>query len=440
MKNHIAFAQFCSVRLGNLLFSICLGFCTLGLGVSASAQQLSITTFNVPAAGTDAYQGTIPSSLNNLGGITGYYVDSNNVYHGFVGTPGAFTDFDTPGAGGYGTFPIGINDEGATVGYYTNSNFNFLGFLRRPDGTFETRRGPNACTTSTAEGCYGTGFFAINISGLIAGDYEDENFAQHGLLMERDGRVIGYEAPGAFLAAYQGTNYNGIGPGLNNLGAVTSLYNDKNGVYHGYLRSPDGTFTDFDAPGAGAGTGQGTTPLSLNDFGVIAGYYLDKNNVYHGFLRNPDGTFRTFEAPGADTTKGSFNGTFPSAINVVGAITGNYIDANNVSHGFVRTSDGTFTTFDAPGAGKHPGHGTYPASLNDFGEIIGGYLAANNVYHGFVAIPAQCCEGDDKETTEPSVESTTSANQADPGLPSALSPLLRRIMPWYRSAGMQPSK
>ena len=35
----LVLAQFCSAGVGNLLFAICLVFCTLGLGVSASAQE-----------------------------------------------------------------------------------------------------------------------------------------------------------------------------------------------------------------------------------------------------------------------------------------------------------------------------------------------------------------------------------------------------------------
>src|ERR1700728_97662 len=55
----------------------------------------------------------------------------------------------------------------------------------------------------------------------------------------------------------------------------------------------------------------------------------------------------TFDAPGADTTTGSFNGTFASGMNNWGAVTGSYVDANNVYHGFLRTREGSFTTFEA---------------------------------------------------------------------------------------------
>jgi hypothetical protein len=75
--------------------------------------------------------------------------------------------------------------------------------------------------------------------------------------------------------------------------------------------------------------------VGLNDWGAITGYYLDANNVYHGFVRSPQGKVTTFDAPGADLTPGDYNGTFPVSINDQGAITGYYLDAKNVNHGFL---------------------------------------------------------------------------------------------------------
>jgi hypothetical protein len=89
---------------------------------------------------------------------------------------------------------------------------------------------------------------------------------------------------------------------------------------------------------------------------VIAGGFLDANEVEHTYLRFPDGTFTTFDALGAGT--GPFQGMGPNGINPAGAIVGPYTDASNVNHGFVRHPDGTITTFDPPGAGTGPGQGT----------------------------------------------------------------------------------
>jgi hypothetical protein len=122
----------------------------------------------------------------------------------------------------------------------------------------------------------------------------------------------------------------------------------KCNAFRSYLLQPDGTFATFEAPGAGTGFYQGTQVAiidGLNPAGAITGLYVDASNIYHGFLRAPDGSFTTFDAPGAGT--GSGQGTISNGINLEDAIAGYYIDANDVNQGFLRTPDGTFTTFDA---------------------------------------------------------------------------------------------
>jgi hypothetical protein len=386
-----------------------------GLSLSASAQQAKFVTFDAPGA----VYGTYVTSINDRGEAAGYYIDGNFVFHGLLRSPeGVITSFDAPDAStnGYGTFGFALNVEGVTVGGYTNSNFNYGGYILRRDGTFETYREPKACTTGDPEGCEGTGFSAINALGVIAGGYVDNNFVEHALLRGPDGKVITYDAPGAGKTPgnpanisplgdylYQGTNLAGVFPGLNVWGAVTSGYLDENYTYHGYLRSPGGTFTDFDAPGAGKGYTQGTFPIGLNDSGVITGFYLDSNNVYHGFLGSP-GRFTDFDAPGADTTD-AYYGTQPESLNDLGAITGEYIDAAGVWHGFLLSPAGKFTKLDAPGADLTPGdfNGTFPEQINLFGVIAGYYVDANFVAHGFLQIPCnfwEDCQNDEHANHE----------------------------------------
>ena len=158
-------------------------------------------------------------------------------------------------------------------------------------------------------------------------------------------------------------------------------------------QSSSAEIISFDAPGAGtaAGSGLGTFPKNINAGGAVIGNYTDANNVSHGFLRSPvGGEFITFDAPGAGKTAGSGLGTFPESISDAGAITGHYTDANNVSHGFLRSPRGDkLITFDAPGAGKSAGSGlgTFPKSINARGAVIGNYADADNVSHGFLEIP-----------------------------------------------------
>jgi hypothetical protein len=140
-----------------------------------------------------------------------------------------------------------------------------------------------------------------------------------------------------------------------------------------------GTFITFDAPGAGTGRVQGTFPADINQAGDITGSYVDANYVSHGFVRAGNGTFTTFDVPGGTTTGAS-------GINPAGAVTGGYTylnDPNFVSHGFVRTRDGTFATFDAPGIGVL-GIGIFTSSINPAGTTAGTYADANFVLHCFL--------------------------------------------------------
>jgi len=451
MTTHITFTQFCSAVLRKGGFALCLALiAALAMTVPVSAQQ--IITFNAPHSGTVANTGTqatginffgtvtgnftgnnhgthgfvripngkftdfdapgadpivgctCPSAINDLGVVTGYYIDTNSVSHGFLRSPeGKFTTFDVTGAGGYGSFPMALNLEGAVVGYYTDSNFSFHAFLRSHDGTFTTWVGPDECTGNGSEGCYGSAAFNINAFGTIAGGFEDNsgNFVGHGLIRSPDGTLTTFDVPGAGTGLYQGTGCPGCAPGLNQWGAIAGTYIDANSVQHGFLRSPEGEITSFDAPGAGISSYQGTgcpsdCPTSLNDLGAITGIYIDANFVYHGYLRSPTGKFAT--------------------VDPVGSVS------------------------------------TWSSGINDFGAITGYYADANSVYHGFLRIPCgQRCEDNEQGTTAAtpvspasSMQSPTTANQANPGFSGAVSPMRRPfsggLMPWYRSVGAQPPK
>ena len=73
----------------------------------------------------------------------------------------------------------------------------------------------------------------------------------------------------------------------------------------------------------------------INSAGTIVGNYSDANNAIHGYLRSPDGTFTTIDAPNAFQGANS-PGTFITHINARGAIVGYYFDAQGTRHGFVR--------------------------------------------------------------------------------------------------------
>jgi predicted membrane protein len=84
------------------------------------------------------------------------------------------------------------------------------------------------------------------------------------------------------------------------------------------------TITTFDPPGSIS-----TTATSINQAGVITGYYIDASRLIHGFLRAATGGITTFDVPGS-------NDTFPFSINQAGVITGYYTNMSG-QHGFVGT-------------------------------------------------------------------------------------------------------
>jgi hypothetical protein len=104
-------------------------------------------------------------------------------------------------------------------------------------------------------------------------------------------------------------------------------------VLHGFVRSREGHFTEFDVPSTSSRTVEGTGAFSINFSGEVTGEFIDANSAMHGFSRLPCGTLATFDAPGAGGAAGQ--GTRPSTNNQEGAVTGWFTDAKNLNHGFV---------------------------------------------------------------------------------------------------------
>lgn len=354
-----------------------------------------IITFDAPGAGTGAGQGTTLNGIDSRGAIFGWYVDAGNVNHGFLRDPdGTITTIDVPGAGtgaGQGTLALGINPAGAITGTYFDANCLYHGFLRDPDGAITTFDVPGAATVGgiCSTGVWwlvmqGTSAENINAAGTITGIYTDPSGVGHVFLRAPDGTFTTFDAPGAGTGAVQGT-WTATFTELNPAGAISGWYVDSSMALHGYLRTAKGTVTTFDAPGGGTGAIQGTVSMSLNREREVTGFYLDGSSAFHGFVRSPRGKLTTFDVPGAGT--GFFQGTYPASNNPAGEITGYYTDTNNVSHGFLRAPGGRLTTFDVPGAGTGAYQGTFSICNNPAGAIVGAYVDANGVSHGFVRLP-----------------------------------------------------
>jgi hypothetical protein len=304
----------------------------------------AFTVIDATGAGTSTYQGTVATAIDTAGDVAGVYLDANKKEHAFVrSASGAITTFDattsvsgTTSSASLLTIPIGFDTAGDLVGVYEDANNAAHGFLRSAKGTITTIDVTDAATGKRAAG---TVPVCINASGEIAGLYANDT--------------------------------------------------DEDGAMHGFVRSASGTITTFDAADAGSIQLRGTYPVSINDAGDVAGTYLDAGAVMHGFVRSANGTITTIDASGAGTNLSLVGsdlegGTAIYGIDAAGDVTGDYLDAKGVAHGFVRSASGTITAIDASGAGAKQFQGTYPLRIDAAGDVVGVYLNSNYIAYGFV--------------------------------------------------------
>ena len=263
----INFSSRFSVRLASVLLVLVALVISIQLPARASmAPSPMIITFDAPGAGTGAGQGTTAVSISTSGAIAGWYIDANDVAHGFLrARGGTITTFDAPGAGtgaGQGTFGLQASTRQERSRATTLMRAMWLmafcalktahsrrstlparaqAQARVPSPGTSIRRGRSLGPTLTRTMC-------STASSVLRAP-------------SRRSRL-----PGAGTGRGQGTVTANVS-GLNPSGAITGNYFDASGVFHGYVREADGTFTTFEAPGAGTGAGQGTLGASINRVG-----------------------------------------------------------------------------------------------------------------------------------------------------------------------------
>ncbi len=198
---------------------------------------------------------------------------------------------------------------------------------------------------------------AVNPSETIAGYYF--NGANHGFVRTPDGTLSTFDPDGS-------TN---TGPmAIDSDGTVTGFFDVGESGTHGFLRAPDGGITVFDPPKS-----LSTIPSGISN-GIVAGTasLSDSNYANSGFVRAADGTFTLFNVP-------DLYATFAYAVNANGETTGIGWDGDGYILAFVRSADGTLTTF---------GNYANPTSINDSGAIVGNtYNVEKNEQHGFLRAP-----------------------------------------------------
>ncbi len=156
--------------------------------------------------------------------------------------------------------------------------------------------------------------------------------------------------------------------GINNLGDIVGTATFGDGSQPAFLTVKQVT-TKFVVPGAAA-----TFAYQVNDSGQIVGYYVDANGISHGYMRDSAGAL-TFpiDVPGATET-------FLLGNNASNWVVGRYTDTAGVTHGLFYVTPDDIFTYDYPGATA-----TSLTGINKNSLICGYYTDMAGVSHGFVA-------------------------------------------------------
>jgi uncharacterized membrane protein len=141
------------------------------------------------------------------------------------------------------------------------------------------------------------------------------------------------------------------------------------GVSHGFTYRA-GVFRVFDPPGSTL-----TLPNFIAEDGTIGGQYLDASNVTHGFILYR-GHYITFNVPGAA-------GTGLSGLNPEGEMTGFTCLKDPTCEtapykSFIVSRQGVITQFNPPDSAS-----SFAAAVNPRGEVVGTYTDSSGVSHGY---------------------------------------------------------
>lgn len=361
---------------------------------AASQSNSAFVVIDAPGAAAAMYRGTVALAIDSAGDVAGVYSDSNNVVHSFVrSAAGTITDFDGPPVNetaDEATIPMGFDAAGDLVGVYVDATGRTHGFMRTAAGVITSIDVPQ--NIPVGNGISGDTIPTyVDPAGDVAGIYVDSNQVTHGFLLPFGGSIVTFEA--ASLTGGQG----GDSPGtdfvtVNTAGESAGTYVDVNSVVHGFIRSSSGTITTINVSAAGTGSGQGTAITALDSAGDVGGLYTDANNVAHGFVRSSSGTISTFDPPAtAGTSPGIFPFSYPFRFDAAGDLSGVYLDSNDVLYGFVRSSNGTISSFTAPDAAPMPTstsksisrlyrHSKFGAKFRSFAQhklrLVGGFPSA----------------------------------------------------------------
>ena len=245
---------------------------------------------------------------------------------------------------------------------------DYAGYTRSADGEKEVAFTliDGVFTTYDFPGSQKTHFYALGNNGQAAGHYKDSNGLYHGVIME-DGELTQYDFPGAVQTFIFGIS--------DETGALSGNIVNEAGVTHGFSGDLPITF-----PGAVT-----TYADFVNAAGVIVGSYVDIDGMAHGFMRNPDGSFITVDVPQMP----DLEFLFVNAINDVGVVIFRAKAVNDIPRSYILLPGSVPHELRFPGSIS-----TVVRNINQDGSIIGYYDSVDGRRHGFIARLATKADSD----------------------------------------------
>ena len=204
-----------------------------------------------------------------------------------------------------------------------------------------------------------THFYALGNDGRAAGHYQDADGMYHGVILE-DGELRQYDFPDSAQTFIYGIS--------DATGALTGNWIDASGVQRGFSGDE---IIEF--PGA-----LETHAHFVNASGGMVGSYVDADGIYHPYVRTPDGRFLSLDLPRAS----DLEYFFVHGINDAGVVVARSKLVGDVPRTLVGKFQEGLQELKVTG-----GVSTEGWNINQDGSIVGHYESADGSTNGFVAKP-----------------------------------------------------
>ena len=235
---------------------------------------------------------------------------------------------------------------------------DYAGYTLSPDGkTVGFTISDGVFSTYDFPGSQETRFYALGNDGRAAGHYEASDGLFHGVILE-NGELRQYDFPNAVQTFIYGIN--------DVTGALTGNFIDASGVRRGFSGDE---IIEF--PGAVE------TYADFASAGRVVGSYIDTDGLYHAYVRNPDGRFASIDLQNAP----NLEYFFVHSINTAGVYVGRFKPVDGIPITLIGTLRSR-EELQFPG-----GVSTEGWNINQDGSVVGYYDTADGRRHGFVARP-----------------------------------------------------